>query len=246
MEWLIFSQRVDARLGASILIRMKARAASLCVFEKWSLWQGDISKEQIVFNSRVYPMSGDRVLMTEKTFKTWRFPINRPPQRVGTRSSFGRESRGVQCFQSIGVPTEWGQRPPRGLAPQAIRRSFAHPPTLPRPARGVKPVENAEIRCAAVPRTDRRKDWGWGDRRGGCAGTGKGKKPVQALADQICQQSHHLSDLEPARSTEAVQITLSCQSVRSTGRPSCSAPLAPCGTGQMRTLSSAVAMQANN
>jgi hypothetical protein len=50
MEWLIFSQRVDARLGSSILIRMKARAPSLCVFEKWSLGQVDISKKQGVSN----------------------------------------------------------------------------------------------------------------------------------------------------------------------------------------------------
>jgi hypothetical protein len=149
-------------------------------------------------------------------------------------------------FQSIGVPSEWGRRPLKGPAPQAIRRPFAHPPTLAMLLRCVKPVKNAENRCAAKPRADRRKHWGLGDRRGGARKQERARSLCRPWLPRSGTVAHPLVDLEPARSTEAAQITLSCQSVRSTGRPSCSAPLAPCGTGQMRTLSSAVAMQANN
>ena len=45
MEWLKFSQDADAWLGSARLVRLKARAASLCMFEQCSLGKVDVSKE---------------------------------------------------------------------------------------------------------------------------------------------------------------------------------------------------------
>jgi hypothetical protein len=112
-----------------------------------------------------------------------KFPINRCPQRVGTGMMTPLISAHQSIgFQSIGVPNEWGQRPPRGPAPQAIRGPFAHPPTLATLPHRVNSVENAEFHCAAGPRADRRQHWVLRD-RGGVRGNRKGQ---EACADHGC------------------------------------------------------------
>ena len=48
-------------------------------------------------------------------------------------------------------------------------------PSLAAAERSVKPVENAESRCAARARADRRQYWGFGRSAGGCAEGAKGQ-----------------------------------------------------------------------
>jgi hypothetical protein len=116
------------------------------------------------------------------------FPINRCHQRVVTYKFLGcrLDNKRTQfpinrCHQRV------VRRPLRGLAPQAIRRPFAHPLTLLARGRPVKPVENAESRCAAGLRGKRRKHWGFQGLQGGARNP---KEPKTQPPQRIILSAH--------------------------------------------------------
>jgi hypothetical protein len=101
--------------------------------------------------------------MNRVKFIVVQFPINSCHQRVVTLSHEEVDDSLThvvfpinRCHQRVVTAA-----PERACAAGDPRTDCA-PPTLAVAERGVKPVENSEIRCAAGSRADQRKHWGSG------------------------------------------------------------------------------------